>query len=72
MGVTPSTVSRWETGTEPMGMTADRLLRLMVTHGQPVSAYPLSELQEVRDVEAGPIPARLTLGPGRDGWHAQA
>ena len=37
VGATPETVSRWETGGTPMGVTADRLLRLMVASRQPVA-----------------------------------
>ena len=35
LGATPESVSRWEHGRTPMGVTADRLLRLMVVvaHG---------------------------------------
>jgi len=34
LGVTPESVSRWENGWTPMGVTPDRLLRLMVAVAQ--------------------------------------
>jgi len=40
MGVSPETVSRWETGAEPMAPTADRLLRLLVAPALPASLPP--------------------------------
>jgi putative zinc finger/helix-turn-helix YgiT family protein len=44
LGATPESVSRWEHGRTPMGVTADRLLRLMVavTLG---GVYPLKTLR---------------------------
>ncbi len=38
-GTSSETVSRWETGSAPMGPQADRLLRLMVMSRDPVSDY---------------------------------
>jgi putative zinc finger/helix-turn-helix YgiT family protein len=47
IGVAPETVSRWEQGTNPMGPTADRALRLMVARMEPMAEYPLDELKGV-------------------------
>jgi putative zinc finger/helix-turn-helix YgiT family protein len=63
MGTTPETVSRWEHGATSMGVTADRLLRMMVvsqepprgqapaSRGQascpPTNNYPLDTLKSV-------------------------
>ncbi len=69
-GVTPTTVSRWESVEDPfpMGGTAERLLRLSVAHGQPADAYPVSRLAELDD-DAEPRPARLMgLKPSGGGW----
>jgi putative zinc finger/helix-turn-helix YgiT family protein len=47
MGVAPETVSRWENDDPPIGPQADRLLRLMVAHGQPRMKYPTERLAEI-------------------------
>lgn len=70
MGVTPESVSRWETGVLAMGGTADRLLRLMVLSTQPVADYSLDLLKEVAQDEAAPI--RLGMRADERGWHAEA
>lgn len=69
MGVSPSTVSRWESLTEPqsMGGTAERLLRLMVLQEKPVSSYPLDEMA-TEDAK----PTRLHVASGRNGWKVTA
>lgn len=69
MGVSPSTVSRWESASEPqsMGGTAERLLRLMVLQEKPISSYPLDEMATM---EAKPTRMRVTSG--RNGWHVTA
>ncbi|OJH35922.1 type II TA system antitoxin MqsA family protein [Cystobacter ferrugineus] len=50
MHVAPETVSRWETGKQDMGWTAEMALRLMVVHEERMTDYHLAELEEV-DVE---------------------
>lgn len=47
MSVAHETVSRWENGHEPMGNTADRLLRLMVVVGKRVNDYSLDAFLEI-------------------------
>lgn len=68
-GVTPTTVSRWESVEDPspMGGTAERLLRLAVAHGQPADAYPVSKLAELDDNDASP-PKLIGMRPSRTGW----
>ena len=63
LGATPESVSRWEHGRTPMGVTADRLLRLMVVVALG-GAYPLKMLRTVaRDVpRATPIHVRWQNG----------
>src|SRR5579862_980907 len=39
-GVRPETISRWENDKEPMGATAERLLRLAALREKPLSEYP--------------------------------
>jgi putative zinc finger/helix-turn-helix YgiT family protein len=71
MGMTPETISRWEAGSEPIGPTADRLLRLMVTTRGPVTEYPLEMLTTItKDSSANAV--RLGLTRDHDGWHATA
>jgi putative zinc finger/helix-turn-helix YgiT family protein len=71
MGTTAETVSRWETGAEPMGATADRLLRLMVVTRAPVSDYSLDVLKKIAK-KTPPATMRLGLKMDQEGWHAEA
>ncbi len=66
IGADPSTVSNWETDKDPIGMTSDRLLRLMVAHGSPVEEYPLDELTKIENERQPPLSVRLT--PRAKGW----
>jgi putative zinc finger/helix-turn-helix YgiT family protein len=72
MGVTAETVSRWENEREPTGGTSDRLLRLMVLFGKPVSDYSLDRLAEISDIHAGPPAEPARFAPTRDGWRSAA
>lgn len=47
IGVDPATVSRWEHEKEPIGPTADRLLRLMAMRQNPIAEYPTERLAQV-------------------------
>ncbi|WP_309890242.1 type II TA system antitoxin MqsA family protein [Archangium sp.] len=71
MGVTKETVSRWERVDKPlvMGATAERLLRLMAVHEQPVEDYPLERLEHV--ATGKPAPLRVRLKPRKQGWTAE-
>lgn len=71
MGVTKETVSRWERVDKPlvMGATAERLLRLMAVHEQPVEDYPLERLEHV--ATGKPAPLRIRLKPRKQGWTAE-
>jgi hypothetical protein len=71
MGMTPETISRWETGAEPIGPTADRLLRLMVATRDPVSEYPLEMLTTITK-ESPAQAVRLGVKRDKEGWHAAA
>lgn len=70
IGVTPETVSRWETGKAPVGPTAERALRLMVAVRTPVADYKLERLRHVGGKAPRPIRIGLTAGP--HGWLAEA
>jgi putative zinc finger/helix-turn-helix YgiT family protein len=71
MGVAKETVSRWERVDKPlaMGATAERLLRLMAVHEQPVEQYPLERLEHVATTKAAPL--RVRLKPRKQGWTAE-
>jgi putative zinc finger/helix-turn-helix YgiT family protein len=68
MGVNQATVSRWESTEkpQPMGPIADRLLRMLVVHGQPIAEYPdlLAELDDTLEH----VDRLLAMRPVRTGW----
>lgn len=66
IGVDAGTVSKWENGAVRMGPIADRLLRLMVAHGQPVGDYSVDRLAEVADEEA--TSTRIGMKANDKGW----
>jgi transcriptional regulator with XRE-family HTH domain len=69
LGATPESVSRWEHGRTPMGVTTDRLLRLMVVVAQG-TAYSVKALRVVarREPRATLIHVRCHDGA----WEAMA
>jgi putative zinc finger/helix-turn-helix YgiT family protein len=70
MGVTPETASRWETGANAIGTTADRLLRLMVVCREPVADYSLDALRDLERKAGRPIHLDLRVRRGR--WEEAA
>ena len=66
MGVTETTVSRWENEREPMGAVAERLLRLMALRDRPMSDYPNERLADVAKTDAQAV--HLRLEPIQSGW----
>jgi len=58
MGVSRETVSRWESGAQPVGAVADRLLRLLVATHEPTQNYAVEDL--LRDLTDVPAPSRLS------------
>lgn len=70
MGVSPETVSRWESLRAPqkMGTTAERLLRLMALQRKPVQSYRLEETA----ADEKPAPRPLRLEATSKGWAAVA
>ena len=72
MGVDPATVSRWERvdNPQPMGATAERLLRLAAAYGQPADEYPIGTLAEIGDEPRDPH--LLGMRAGRTGWELSA
>jgi putative zinc finger/helix-turn-helix YgiT family protein len=71
LGVHKVTVSRWETGKEAIGPTADRLLRLMVATRTPLRDYSLDMLKKITR-KSTPTTVRLGLKIDKEGWHAIA
>ena len=53
-----------------MGVTADRLLRLLVASRQPVADYSLDMLKVVTREQAKPIRLRMEVSGGE--WRAKA
>jgi putative zinc finger/helix-turn-helix YgiT family protein len=70
MGVSPETVSRWESARSPqqMAVPAERLLRLMALQDNPVQSYSLAAADH--DGAAKPVTLRLATTPA--GWTAVA
>src|SRR6185503_17125518 len=70
MGVQRETVSRWETGSRPMGPQADRLLRVLVADSAPISDYAakdvLKEIDTSKPVPKDPPRFGMRASPG--GW----
>ena len=71
LGVTGPSVSRWETAHEPIGPSADRLLRsLVLMHDHEADAFDASEFEAIED---GTAPLQLTLRQDAKGnWAAAA
>ena len=72
MGVSPETVSRWESekSAQPIGPPTERLLRLMVLRERPVEEYPTERLAEI---DANATAAKtLRVEQTDDGWRAAA
>lgn len=65
-GVDRATVSRWENSQQPIGATADRLLRLLVVTDKPVDDYSTEQLTKIKNKAAKP--RRLNLRLKRGVW----
>lgn len=60
MGTQRETVSRWESGKQPIGTQADKLLRMMVAYRVPVKDY-LDVLDDVATEESSRPAQRLAM-----------
>ncbi|MGM0574104.1 MAG: type II TA system antitoxin MqsA family protein [Myxococcota bacterium] len=67
MGVTPPTVSRWETGATPISSFGDRLLRTIVAQQGAALLFDLQDLADIVDDETEPL--SLTLEHTPIGWY---
>ncbi len=74
VGVTRETVCRWEKGAKPMGVTADRFLRLLVVNHEPSECYAVDDLlRELTEVRAPAHPSRLSMRNSKiDGWRPES
>lgn len=68
IGVDPSTVSRWESGTQAMGQVAERFLRLLVSVGTPIQDYSLNDLAELGNGDGADDGPPLRLRRSSTGW----
>jgi len=69
-GVAAETVSRWEHGKEPIGPTADRLLRLCVARHTNAVDYPLELMSAVSRRSEKPPHIRIRLD--KNSWQLPA
>lgn len=66
IGSDPATVSRWESGKQPIGHHADLLLRAMVALEKRVDEYPIETFASVKGDESSP--SRYALRPKANKW----
>lgn len=72
MGAARETVSRWETGKQAMGQSADRLLRLLVVTKVPEQDYALVDvLKEITEERAPKRLPRFGMRASSNGWRPQ-
>lgn len=64
MGVSREQASRW-TSTDPMGASAERLLRLLVERIEPAEKYPIDWLQNISEERDRVEPIRLRSSDAR-------
>ena len=67
MGVTPPTVSRWETGAAPISSFGDRLLRIIVAQQGAALLFDINDLAEIVDDESAPL--ELSFEHTTVGWY---
>lgn len=72
IGVTPETVSRWETGAVQMGPPAERLLRVCATRLEPISDYETLEQLLKRQAEHARHDELLRLQHSGNNWEIAA
>lgn len=68
MAVDKATVSRWETGAQPMSTTAERFLRVLALTDEPITDY--SMLEQMGTEEA--VGVDLFRLSHDNGWHVSA
>lgn len=69
IGVTAETVSRWENAKEKMGASAEKLLRMLIVHKQPIRQYRVETLAQISEkAVTKPIGVRVE----GNGWVEEA
>ena len=71
LGTSPVSVSRWENGRAPMGVQADKLLRMLVAALPGQNAYSIEELQSAASSKEQ-APLRVQLRLKGNAWSAMA
>lgn len=69
MGVSKSTVSRWESDKQKIGSSNDRLLRMMVAYEEPVEDYT-ERLSDVAREEPDAQNMRVNIREADERWEA--
>jgi putative zinc finger/helix-turn-helix YgiT family protein len=64
MGVRSESVSRWEHGRAAMGISAERLLRMLAVTREPLSEYPLDEVRVMGEQGQKAIKLDLRMAGG--------
>lgn len=70
IGTDPATISRWESGHQPIGAQSERLLRLLVVTMGQVQEYPVEQLDSLDSNKTTPV--RLTLERTSSSWRSLA
>jgi hypothetical protein len=67
MGIDPATLSRWENDHDEIGVTCDRMLRLLVANEKPATHYPAETLHEIA---SSPKPFRVGMRSRQAHWES--
>lgn len=70
LGVDLEALSRWEGDEEPIGGTADRLLRLLVVHEKQIHNYDVAQQFSRIDEPCRPKPQALSFTYEGEDWHS--
>lgn len=63
----PTTVSKWESGAQPIGQHADLLLRTFVILDKKIEDYGIKELADVAD-DGAPLQMKYAFKPSGTSW----
>lgn len=61
LSVSPSTVSRWESGSQVIGPVPDKLLRMFVIHERPIDDYNLELMRSTATADPVPVSCAFQL-----------
>jgi putative zinc finger/helix-turn-helix YgiT family protein len=71
VGVSPETISRWENGKEKMGSSAEKLVRMLVVHPQPIRHYSIEALAKISEKPSKPAPKPIGVRIKGNSWVEQ-